>query len=190
MSDLLTAFGVVFLAELGDKTQLAAAGFATRNRALPVALGVVVGYVLVSSLSAALGGLAGAALPKRAVNIAAGVLFVVAGIVALRGDEDDEHEESGGVERAAGALIASVAIAIVIAELGDKTMLATVSLAASGNAVLVWVGATIGITSAGLLAVAAGRAIATRLPARTIRLAGGALFIIVGVAILVAEAVG
>ena len=68
---------MVFVAELGDKTQLAAAGFATRYQARLVAAGVVVGYVAVSSISVLIGAVAGAAFPTRAVNIAAALVFIL-----------------------------------------------------------------------------------------------------------------
>ena len=79
MIDLLSAFGVVFVAELGDKTQLAAAGFATRFRSGPVVVGMCAGYMVVSTISAAIGGAAGAALPTYGINLTAGLLFIAVG---------------------------------------------------------------------------------------------------------------
>lgn len=196
MGELLAAFGVVFLAELGDKTQLAAAGLATRYRAAPVAIGVVAGYLLVSTLSVAVGGLAGAALPTRAINLAAGALFLIVGVVALRsywrGGEDDHGDELEGVAADAGreprqvVLVGTIATTIAVAELGDKTMLATASLAAAGSPVPVWVGATLGICAAGLLGVLVGRIAGARLPESTLKLVGGLVFVAVGVAVLAA----
>ncbi|MEO0494487.1 MAG: TMEM165/GDT1 family protein [Actinomycetota bacterium] len=188
MRDLLTAFGVVFVAELGDKTQLAAAGFATRHRARLVAIGVVIGYVVVSSLSVVLGAVAGAAFPTRAVNIAAAIVFIAVGLATLRADDPDvEASDEPSMGRAAMAIVGSVALAMVLAELGDKTMLATISLAAGGEPVATWIGATAGITSAGLLGVVFGDAIARRVPPRVVRLGAAALFLVIGTLVLVVE---
>ncbi|MCY3618460.1 MAG: TMEM165/GDT1 family protein [Acidimicrobiaceae bacterium] len=194
MVDLLGAFGIVFVAELGDKTQLAAAGFATRYRASTVAAGMCAGYVAVSTFSALVGVAAGTALPTRAINVTAGLLFIIVGLVALRPAARSQHSDGSPTSprgrgatlsrRGAFAVAASIAGAIVVAELGDKTMLATVALAARNDAVMVWIGATLGICTAGLLAVLLGRAMAARLPDRVIRRVGGAVFIGAGVAVL------
>ena len=78
MADLLGAFGIVFIAELGDKTQLVAAGFAARYRASTVAAGMCAGYV--GTVSALIG--VAAERVTRAVNVTAGLLFIVVGLVA------------------------------------------------------------------------------------------------------------
>tara|TARA_B100000674_G_scaffold273386_1_gene225762 strand:+ start:330 stop:902 length:573 start_codon:yes stop_codon:yes gene_type:complete len=188
VQDLLTAFGVVFVAELGDKTQLAAAGFATRYQARLVAAGVVVGYVAVSSISVLIGAVAGAAFPTRAVNIAAALVFIIVGFATLRaGDPDAGAPKPPGSGRAAVGVAGSIALAIVLAELGDKTMLATISLAASGETVATWIGATAGITSAGLLGVVFGDAIARRMPLQVVRLGAAALFLSIGLLVLTVE---
>ena len=196
MADLLGAFGIVFIAELGDKTQLVAAGFATRYRASTVAAGMCAGYVAISTVSALIGVAAGTALPTRAINVTAGLLFIVVGLVALRPAARSSRSSGSPASqpgdratlsrRGAFAVAASIAGAIVVAEIGDKTMLATVALAARNDAVMVWIGATLGICAAGLLAVALGRAIAAHLPDRLIRRVGGAVFVVAGVAVLIA----
>ena len=80
MIDLLSAFGIVFVAELGDKTQLAAAGFATRFRPAPVVAGMCGGYIVVSTISALISGAAGNALPTHGINLAAGIAVLVVGV--------------------------------------------------------------------------------------------------------------
>jgi putative Ca2+/H+ antiporter (TMEM165/GDT1 family) len=189
VEETVTAFGLIFVAELGDKTQLAAAGFATRHRPRLVALGVVIGYLVVSSLSVAIGTIAGAAFPARAVNVVAGLVFIAIGIATLRSsDTDDAGATTSSTERSALRVVGSVAAAIALAELGDKTMLATISLAAGGTeTIAIWVGATAGIIAAGLLGVALGDAVARRVSPATIRLAAGTLFVIIGIVVLAAE---
>jgi Ca2+/H+ antiporter, TMEM165/GDT1 family len=191
MESLLAALGVVFLAELGDKTQLVALGFGARYRLAPVVAGVVVAYMCTNLLSVIVGGLLGAALPTRAIGLAGGVLFIAFGIWTLRsGDGDGEEEvleDDAGAAAAHRGVVLSVATAMFLAELGDKTMLATATLAAQGNPVLVWVGATTGIILAGILGVLVGRVFGARLPERATRIGSAVLFAAVGLGLIVAN---
>src|SRR5687768_8041934 len=144
MESLFAALGLVFIAELGDKTQLVALGFGARHRLAPVLAGVVAAYAVTNLLSVVVGGLLGAALPTRAIGLVGGVLFLGFAAWTLRSDDDGEEdgEANAGGDR---SVFLSVAVAMFVAELGDKTMLATATLAAQGDPVLVWIGATIGI---------------------------------------------
>ncbi|HXF71181.1 MAG TPA: TMEM165/GDT1 family protein, partial [Actinomycetota bacterium] len=148
MESFLVALGVVFLAELGDKTQLVILGLAARNRAAPVVAGALAAYALTQGLSAAAGGALGAVLPERAVGVGAGLLFLAFAARTLRGREGADDDAR---PRAAAAL--SVAVAVAVAELGDKTMLATAALAARQDPLATWLGGTAGIALAGLAAV-------------------------------------
>ena len=207
MEALLAALGVVFLAELGDKTQLVALGFGARYRLAPVLTGVVVAYMSTNLVSVVVGGLLGAALPTRAIGLLGGALFVGFGLWTLRsgaggGGENpgaDPGENpgagAGGVPAGADAatvagerhVVASVATAMFLAELGDKTMLATATLAAQGNPVLVWLGATAGIVLAGVLGVLVGRVFGARLPERATRIGSAVLFAGVGAGLIAAN---
>jgi len=184
VGSLLAALGIVFLAELGDKTQLVALGFGARHRLGPVLAGVALAYAATNLLSVVVGGLLGAALPTRALGLGGGVLFIGFALWSLRRDDDDEDDDLD-VTPGQGRVVVSVALAMFVAELGDKTMLATATLAAQGNPVLVWIGATIGIILSGSVGVLVGRATGARLPERTIRLGSAALFAVFGVALIV-----
>lgn len=81
-------------------------------------------------------------------------------------------------------MVLSVATAMFVAEFGDKTMLATATLAAQGNPALVWLGATIGIILSGFLGVAIGRGLGTRIPERATRIGSSMLFAIFGVVLI------
>jgi putative Ca2+/H+ antiporter (TMEM165/GDT1 family) len=83
-----------------------------------------------------------------------------------------------------GSVVLSVATAMFVAEMGDKTMLATATLAARGNPVLVWVGATVGIILSGTLGVLLGRAFGARLPERVTRVGSAALFAVFGLVLI------
>ena len=184
MQSLLAALGLVFIAELGDKTQLVALGFGARHRLAPVLTGVALAYMATNLLSVVVGGLLGATLPTRAIGLGGGVLFLgFAAWTLWTGDEDDDDGSATGT----GSVVLSVASAMFVAELGDKTMLATATLAAQGNPVLVWIGATVGIILSGTLGVLLGRVFGARLPERATRIGSAVLFAVFGLVLIVAN---
>ncbi|GLW65953.1 UPF0016 family membrane protein [Actinomadura rubrobrunea] len=191
MSALIISLIVIFAAELGDKSQLMAMTFAARFRALPVLVGITAATALTHLLSVAAGAALGAALPSGPISILAGAAFLGFAAWTLRGDELDE-DEGGRARRATGSAILAVATAFFLAELGDKTMLATVTLAAEhaglAGMVGVWAGSTIGMVAADALAIVVGRQLGKRLPERFIRYAAAAGFAVFAV-LLIAEGV-
>ncbi len=188
MGSLLAALGLVFVAELGDKTQLVALGLGARHRLGPVLAGTVVAYAAANLLSVTIGGVLGSALPTRQIGIGGGILFLALASWTLRsGDAEagaDGCAEAGSVAEGRSSVFLAVAGAMFVAELGDKTMLATSTLAAQGDPVLTWVGATLGIVASGVLAVFVGRALGTRLPERVLRTGSAVLFALFGVALI------
>jgi putative Ca2+/H+ antiporter (TMEM165/GDT1 family) len=185
VESLLAALGLVFIAELGDKTQLVALGFGARHKLAPVLTGVALAYMATNLLSVIVGGLLGATLPTRAIGLGGGVMFLgFAAWTLWKGGEDDDEE---GLSTGSGSIVMSVAAAMFIAELGDKTMLATATLAAQGNPVLVWIGATIGIILSGTLGVLLGRVFGARLPERATRIGSAVLFAVFGLVLIVAN---
>lgn len=185
MGSMLTAAALVFVAELGDKTQLLALGFGARHRLGPVVVGLGLGYATANLLSVLVGATIGAALPMGVVTIGSGILFLGLAVRYLLGPVDAPDDDA--VPPVHGRVVLSVAATMVVAELGDKTMLATAALAADGAPFAVWLGATIGIVAAGLLGVFAGRAVNTRLTPRISRLLSAGTFAFFGCAVLVAE---
>lgn len=180
MDALLLAFAVVFVAELGDKTQLVALGLATRYRTLTVLVGITIAYAITNGISVVVGALLGAALPTTAISAFGGVAFLGFAVWTLRAEDDD-----GDVEIAGRSVLLSIVVAMVIAELGDKTMLATATLAARDAPLLTWIGATLGITASGAVAVVVGRLLGDRLPQRATRIGAAVLFAAFGVLLLV-----
>lgn len=195
MGSLLAALGLVFFAELGDKTQLVAMGFGARHRLAPVLLGVTIAFAACNLLAVVVGGALGAALPTRAIGLAGGVLFLgfaawtlrSSGAAEVAEDEDEAEQLVADVERGAATrgVVVSVAVAMFVAELGDKTQLATATLAAQGDPVLVWIGATVGIIMSAALGVLVGRFFGARLPEHVVRIGSAALFAAFGVVLLV-----
>ena len=183
MSAFAVAAALVFVAELGDKSQLLVLSLATRYRPLPVFLGFAIAEGGANVLSVIVGGVLGATLPDAPLRVAGGLLF---GLFAWRAwREDDDDGEDAPVVRS-GHVIRSVAATMFVAELGDKTMLTTATLAAQQNPVLTWLGGTLGIVACGAIAVTVGRALGDRLPRRATRVASVVLFLAFG-GLLVAD---
>jgi Ca2+/H+ antiporter, TMEM165/GDT1 family len=171
----------IALAEMGDKTQLVALAFASRFSARLVLAAVFVATLLVHLFSVALGELLGLALPTFWIAIAAGLAFIGFGIWTLRGDEADD----GDVKHERFGPFMTVAITFFLAELGDKTMLATVTLASQLHSfVPVWLGSTLGMVVADGLAIIVGAVAGRRLPERAIQIGAAAVFILSGVVTL------
>jgi putative Ca2+/H+ antiporter (TMEM165/GDT1 family) len=181
---LLLSFAVIFVAELGDKSQLMAMTFATRFRFWTVIAAITTATALVHLVSVGVGVFLGASLPIRFINVLAGVAFVGFGLWTLRGDELSEEEEAkaGNVQRAA---FFAVGIAFFLAELGDKTMLATITLATTEGWFGTWVGSTLGMVAADALAIGVGVWLGKRLPERVIAVGAAVLFFLFGALLLV-----
>jgi putative Ca2+/H+ antiporter (TMEM165/GDT1 family) len=185
MGALVLSFVVIFVAELGDKSQLMAMAFAARYKALPVLIGITVATAIVHALSVAIGVLVGAQLPTRTINIVAGLAFFGFAAWTIRGDRLDEAEEARAQRRARSAVIAA-SIAFFLAELGDKTMLATITLATTNEAIGTWLGSTAGMVAADALAIGVGAVLGARLPDRAIKIFAAAAFVVFGL-LLIAE---
>ena len=184
---LLLSFAVIFVAELGDKSQLMAMTFALRHRWWVVLGGITVATTAVHLISVAVGHYLGAALPTHLLGILAGVAFVLFGLWTLRGDRLTDDEATRAQRSTAPAFFA-VTSAFLLAELGDKTMLATVTLAADNDWVGVWIGSTLGMVAADALAILVGAIAGKHLPERLIQIVAAALFLVFGIAMLVESA--
>jgi putative Ca2+/H+ antiporter (TMEM165/GDT1 family) len=182
---LLATF-LVFIAEMGDKTQLVALAFATRFRAATVVAGVFLATFVIHLGSVALGEAAARVLPIQWIQIASGIAFILFGAWTLRGDELDDEEQKA--ESRFGPLM-TVAVTFFLAELGDKTMLMTVTIASEQRAfVPVWLGSTVGMVLADGLAIIVGKVIGKELPAKAIRYGAAIVFFASGIWTLVTAA--
>lgn len=188
MSGFLVAtavsFGVIFVAELGDKSQLMALTFATRFRALPVLIGITIATAVVHAVSVAVGYGLGAALPTGWIALIAAISFLVFGAWTLRGDKLTDEEKTKAEKTTKSAIVAA-SIAFFLAELGDKTMLATITLATQYGWLGTWLGSTIGMVAADALAILVGRQLGRHLPEKAIKYGAAALFFLFGVWLLI-----
>ncbi|HEU5315165.1 MAG TPA: TMEM165/GDT1 family protein [Chloroflexota bacterium] len=175
-------------AEMGDKSQLVALAYATRYSWKTALGGVAAATLLVHLGSVLLGEALGAALPTFWIKLAAGLAFIGFGAWTIRGDTYDPSQADQKTPRFGPFL--TVAGTFFISELGDKTMLATVTLAVQLSAlVAVWLGSTLGMVAADAVAIVVGQVMGKRLPERAIKLTAAAVFVGFG-AWTIAEAFG
>ena len=190
MYALLLSTAVIFVAELGDKSQLMAMTFAARYRMRDVLIGITVATAVVHLASVGIGYWVGDRFTESQGTIAvvAGVAFLAFAVWTWRGDELSD-DESGRAGRSTGVAIVAVGVAFFLAELGDKTMLATITLATQEGWLGTWIGSTIGMVAADALAIVVGAGLGRRLPERQIRIGATAAFVIFGL-LLIADGVG
>lgn len=190
MYAFLLSTAVIFVAELGDKSQLMAMTFAARYRARDVLIGITVATALVHLASVGIGYWVGDTFADQqgAISVVAGVAFLGFALWTLRGDELTE-EEADKARRSTGMAIVAVGVAFFLAELGDKTMLATITLATQEGWLGTWIGSTVGMVAADALAIGVGAVLGRQLPERTIRYGAAALFALFGL-LLVLDGAG
>ena len=204
---------LITLAELGDKTQLLALVLATRYKAWQVLVGIFGATLLIHFFSTLIGGAVGSLVPQVVLSWVAGVLFLGFGAWTLRGDSVDEDERP---KASRFGPIMTVAIAFFIAELGDKTQIMTMTIAADPGAALrsfggfasgsiaasglvapspgsvaafwgVWMGSTVGMVIADGLAILIGAVLGKNLPEKLITRISGVVFILFGLAIIIGQ---
>ena len=182
-SAFFLSFGIIFVAELGDKSQLMAMAFAARYKALPVLLGISIATAVTHALSVGLGSVVGDQMPTRSISIVAGVAFLGFAGWTLRGDTLSEDEAQAAQKNTRNAVVAA-SVAFFLAELGDKTMLATITLATDQDAFGTWVGSTLGMVVADALAILVGYHLGSRLPEKAIRYGASILFVVFGILLI------
>ncbi len=175
-----STFAIIFLAELGDKTQLTAMTLALRFPWAKTFLGIAAAFAVLNLGAVAAGRLLFDLLPLFWIKLVSAGLFLFFGIATLVGKKFDEDEEESREERfgAKGAVVTSF-LMIFLAEMGDKTQLVTASLSAQHDAPFtVFAASTLALWLVSLLGIFAGRQLNRFIPLAWIHRAAGALFII------------
>jgi putative Ca2+/H+ antiporter (TMEM165/GDT1 family) len=185
----LISLGVVFLAELGDKSQLITMTYALRHRWWVVLSGVGIASFLVHGVSVTIGHFLGLTLPERPIAFVAAMVFLLFALWTWREGRNDDDEGVRTVAEPRFVLLAIIS-SFVLAELGDKTMLATVALASDHNWLGVWLGATAGMMLADGVAIAAGALLHKRLPEGLLHRMAAVMFLLFGLWMLVDGALG
>lgn len=178
MDAFLTSTLLVAIAEIGDKTQLLSFVLAARLRKpVPIILGIFVATILNHALAGSVGVWLAQFVPPQWLPWITGSVFIAFGLWTLHPDSLDDDPKL----HRAGAFVTAL-IAFFVAEMGDKTQLATMTLAAQFQNALFWVvtGTTVGMMLANIPAVIVGERLAQKLPLKAIRITAAILFIATG----------
>jgi putative Ca2+/H+ antiporter (TMEM165/GDT1 family) len=178
---------IVALAEMGDKTQLLSFVLAAKlKRPVPILLGILVATLANHLLAGAVGAFLASLVAPSTLRLVVAASFVAFGLWALKPDELDSQES----QQRGGVFVATL-VAFFLVEMGDKTQLATVALAARYQSLLSVVsGTTLGMLAANAPAVYLGEALARRVDMRYMRWAAAALFVLLGLLTLLAGDLG
>jgi len=176
----LEAAIAIAIAEIGDKTQLISMGFATRLRLRTIVFGVFLGIILNQLVATIAGVFISTMLPLGLVKILAGISFI---IFALASIGQHKEENTAAAQKAKFAPILAVAVSFMIAELGDKTQLFTLSYSAANPNEVVWVflGTAAGMLFANMLGITVGRMMGRGLPKGIIKWVSAGIFTVFGV---------
>ncbi|GGT74590.1 TMEM165/GDT1 family protein [Streptomyces lateritius] len=170
---ILTAFGLIFLAELPDKTMFASLAMGTRMRPLYVWFGTSTAFLAHVAIAVGAGSLLGL-LPDWIVKLVSALLFAFGAFMLLRGGGDDEQDEAGGRTVTGFWPVCSTAfMAVFISEWGDLTQITTANLAATNGTWSTAIGSAAALMSVSALALVAGRFIAKRVPLKRVQRIGG-----------------
>lgn len=180
LKTILVPFAISFLtiglAELGDKTQLLSIGFAARYSIRSVIAGVAVATSLLMLVAVLLGKVITSVIPFNYVQLLAAIAFIAFGIWIILSKQEGEEKLSNKKSP-----FCTVFGGFFLAELGDKTQLATIALVATYNApIQVWLGATVGMVLVNILGIAVGNRLQSWLPPKIIKYIAAALFIVFG----------
>ena len=189
MESLLVSTGVVAFAEIGDKTQLLTFILAARfKKPVPIILGILVATVVNHGLAGALGAWITVTVSPEIMRWALGLSFIAMAIWTMIPDKI-EDEETQTAKRL--GVFGATLIAFFLAEMGDKTQIATVALTAHYAApLMVVIGTTLGMLIADIPAVFVGDKIATKIPMKLVHSIAAAIFAILGIATLLGAGSG
>ncbi len=183
MESLLVSTGVVALAEIGDKTQLLAFLLAARfKKPLPIILGILLATIVNHGLAGALGAWITATVSPQILRWVLGLSFIGMAVWTLIPDKIEEEETQ--IAQRLGVFGATL-VTFFLAEMGDKTQIATVAMAAHYAApLMVVIGTTLGMLIADVPAVFVGERLAGRIPMKLVHGIAAAMFAALGLATL------
>jgi putative Ca2+/H+ antiporter (TMEM165/GDT1 family) len=182
----LSTFGIIFLAELGDKTQLTAMALATRYPWKKIFLGIAVAFALLNLGAVLVGKLLFTMLPVFWIKLVSGGLFLFFGISTLLTKDYHEDNMEGKENKffTKGPIVTAF-LMILLAELGDKTQIVTASLAAQHDSfVAVFFGSTIALWSVSLVGMFLGLQLTRFIPLPYIHKGAGCLFVAFGIVVI------
>ncbi|WCE30330.1 TMEM165/GDT1 family protein [Vibrio sp. SCSIO 43137] len=156
-SSTLPVFAAIFLAEMGDKSQLVCMALASRHKTRPVAFGAIAAFGLLNLFAVTLGSNLSQLVPQQWVTLAAAILFIVFSLHSLFANHEEESAGDLSQPIKKRGILLTTFIMIFLAELGDKTQLAVFTMSSTYSPVSVWIGSTLALTATSLLGIYAGR---------------------------------
>lgn len=181
MAEFFASFTINFFAELGDKTQLAAALLASRFGFYPVALGILLAVLILQAVAVAFGSTSSYLFKNiRMVYLLASAVFLYFGISALKDKEDERAEEI--VSKSGRSVVLTVFLAFLLMEFGDKTQIATVVKASTSKRLLMtYLGAVTGFYLSNLIGITAGKFLGEKIEERKLKMVSAAVFLGFGI---------
>jgi len=171
----VTTFGLIGLAEFGDKSQLVCMTLACRHRGWPVLLGAAAAFSLLNLLAVLFGAGVAAWLPQQVAAGLVALLFAGFGIHALRANAEDDEDPLE--EKPGHGIFLTTFLMIFVAEFGDKTQIAVAGLASTSALLPVWLGGTAALVGVSALGVWLGRRFLQRIPLHWLHRLAGIVFL-------------
>ncbi|HEY9062534.1 MAG TPA: TMEM165/GDT1 family protein [Pseudobacteroides sp.] len=179
VQELLKAFLLIFIAEMGDKTQILAMAFATKYPAKKVLAGIFAGCLINHGLAVLLGSYISKLIPLNTVQIIAGFAFVGFALWTLKPESDEDEDEN---KKSKFGPVITVAAAFFIGELGDKTQLTAITLATDAVYPLVILAGTVsGMLVTGGMGIIVGKKLGDKIPEFAIKIIAASVFMLFGV---------
>jgi len=177
-NELVKAFLFIFIAEMGDKTQILAMTFATKFKVQKVLLGVLIGSALNHGLAIAFGAYLSNLIPINTIQMIAGISFIFFGLWSLKKEDDEEEKETS---KKFGPVL-TVALAFFIGELGDKTQLTAMTLATGGQfPIFILFGTVLGMIATSGIGIFVGSKVGEKIPELAITLISSGVFLFFGI---------
>lgn len=177
MSELIKAFFLIFVAEMGDKTQIMAMAFATQYAVRGILAGVFIGSFLNHGIAIVLGALFLSKIPVDLLQLCAGALFIFFGLMSL---DIEEGEDDAKAKKAKSAVV-TVALAFFLGELGDKTQLTAMTLGSSSTMpAMTLLGSSLGMVAVSSFGIFIGAKLGNKIPEHYMKLSAFAVFMAFG----------
>ena len=179
----LTTFGLIALAEFGDKTQLIAIALSARYSRVHVFAGLISAFIVLTAIAVGVGEVILNFVNPHIIGFGAGLLFILFGIMTLLWD----HDEEDSIKNSGASSVFFTAFSMIaLAELGDKTEIAVIALSARFHApIMVFLGAVLALGLISAMGVAIGSKLSKKIALDKLRIGSGILFIIFGIMFLI-----
>jgi putative Ca2+/H+ antiporter (TMEM165/GDT1 family) len=178
IQEMIRAFLLIFVAEMGDKTQILAMAFATRFPVRKVLIGIGLGAFLNHSLAVVFGSYLSRVIPINTIQMIAGAAFVGFALWTLKPEKEEEEKET----KMQFGPVATVALAFFLGELGDKTQLTAVTLSSDAKYPLMILAGTVsGMMATGALGIIIGKKLGDKIPELGIKILAASVFMFFGV---------